>query len=684
MPPRRLWPLALLLACTPPTRPSTPPVATTRTTPPTRSPPTPSPLPLDSDADGVIDRDDQCPDEDEIKNDHRDGDGCPDEQAIGYGYFLNSLHPVQFAPPPLPRRGAPGHVNVFLATEESATEVYPFVPPDRFLTTARAPRSTTAANADTAAYPQLRRFLARGALPPIGALRLESMIDYFRGETIWTNRGLQVESEVGPCPWAPAHRLVQVRVHALGDGPHPRTFVLLVDTSRSMGAPERLPLLKQALPTLLAAMRPEDRLAVISFPDRPELVLPPTSIGERSELEAAIAALRPRGNTVRYTLFDPALAALRKLARPGELTHFILATDGVGWTPKPPIQLGHGDALSVLELGVGDLEDATLTNLAADHDGHLYHLDTVDEARRTFSKLAYQGPLIAGDLQLQAEFSPQQVAAYRQVGHANLQISEREFTRDLPAGERVSGGPILGRRRAGDLHAGQSITLLYELVPAAATTPHPLEIHLRYRARGRDRRDTHLVHDPGVHDLAATSHDFRFTAAVATFGLLVHGGPRGAATLELARSLAAGALHLDLDGERSGFLALLDRAKQPLAERLAQWATEDAWLRAHPPTVEIPPAAIPLLTFEAMRMQISNRLTLIGHHDGHEASSPAERDAIAIARAEAVHRWLVEVMHHPPAKYEVRLATPDDANYDDGTPIGRARNRSVEFAHILQ
>lgn len=682
MPPQHLWPLALLLACTPPARPSTPPGPAASAVAVAKPPP--SPAPLDSDADGVLDRDDQCPDEDEVKNNHRDGDGCPDEQVIGYGYFLNSLHPVQFAPPPAPRRGAPAHVNVFLATDESATEVYPFVPPDRFITTTDAPRLTTAANADTAAYPQLRRSLAHGALPPIGALRLESMIDYFRDETLWTSRGFKVASEVGPCPWAPAHRLVQVRVHAIGDGPPPRTFVLLIDTSNSMGAPERLPLLKQALPALLDTLRPEDRLAVITFPEQPELVLPPTLISERDKLDAAISGLRLRGNTVRYAAFDPALAALRKLARPGELTHFILATDGVGWVPKPPVRLERGDALSVLELGIGDLDDATLARLAADHDGHLYHLDTVDEARRTFAKLAWQGPLIAGDLQLQAEFSPKQVASYRQIGHANLQISGREFTRDLPAVERVSGGPVLGRRRAGDLHTGQTITLLYELVPTAAAAPQPLEIHLRYRDRGRDRRDTHLVHDPGIHDLAATSHDFRFTAAVAMFGLLVHGGPRGAATLEHARSLAAGALSLDLEGERSGFLAVLDTAKQPLAERLASWATEDAWLRAHPPTVEIPAAAIPMLTFEAMRMQGPARLALIGHHDGREGSSPAARDAIALARAAAVHRWLVEVMHHPPAKYELRLAGPDDANYDDGTPTGRARNRSVELAHILQ
>ena len=482
MPHFRPWPLALLLACTPAVRPSVPPTAVVQA--PAVSPPQPPSPPLDSDGDGVLDHDDQCPDEDEVKNDHRDGDGCPDEQAVGYGYFLMGLHPVLFSPPPPPRRGAPARGNVFHANEERATEVYPFAPPDRFVTTTTSPRATIAANADTAAYPQLRRFIAHNSLPPIGALRLESMIDYFSDTTAYPSAGLKVHSEVGPCPWAPTHRLVRVRIAAI-DLPPPRTFILVVDTSRSMGAPERLPLLKKALPSLLDALRPEDRLAILVFPGKIELLLPPTASSERAKLDAAIAALRPRGGSVRHQPLD--LALLRKQLRPGELTHFILATDGVGSTIQPPIEFERGDQLSVLELGIGDLEDATLGELASDHDGHLYHLDTADEARRTFAAITRQGRRIAGDLQIQAEFSASQISAYRQIGQANNTISDREFTRDYPAGERVAAGPILGRRRAGDLHAGQAITLLYELVPAAST-PTPLAIHLRYHDGRRDQQ----------------------------------------------------------------------------------------------------------------------------------------------------------------------------------------------------
>lgn len=81
------------------------------------------------------------------------------------------------------------------------------------------------------------------------------------------------------------------------------------------------------------------------------------------------------------------------------------------------------------------------------------------------------------------------------------------------------------------------------------------------------------------------------------------------------------------------------------------------------------------------------RISLVGHHDGREGRegrSPAGRDAIALARAQAVHRYLVEVMHRPPAKYEVRLAGPDETWHDDSTPASRARSRSVALDLLMR
>ena len=49
-----------------------------------------------------------------------------------------------------------------------------------------------------------------------------------------------------------------------------------------------------------------------------------------------------------------------------------------------------------------------------------------------------------------------------------------------------------------------------------------------------------------------------------------------------------------------------------------------------------------------------------------------------------MHRYLVEVMHHPPAKYDVRLANPDEVFHDDGTAAGRARSRSVALDLLMR
>ncbi len=676
MPLHRLLPLALLLACaatTPGTpRSIAPIVAVTPTPHATPAAPTPEP---DSDSDSVNDHDDRCPDEQETRNQYRDGDGCPDEGPNRWAYFLNSIHPVRFSPSPPPRRGAPTHAFLLHSDPEQATEIYPFVPPDRFLTVATAPRSTFVASTDTAAYPQLRRFLAHQTLPPPGMLRIESLLNYFTDHTIWAFSGaLGIGAEVGPCPWAPTHRLVRLRVQAHDVLPPPRTVILLIDVSRSMGAPERLPLLKQALPHLLNALRPGDRVAVLGFHAQTELILPPTDISERSKIEAAITSLRPRGDSERRGKLDPTFAVARDHHRPGELTQILLATDGVGsfWTPPTRVHKQIPDlTLSVLELGMGDVDDHSLSELAEDHDGQLLYLDTIDEARRTFTMLAARGAIVARDLQLQAVFSPTDVIAYRQLGAANQQISAREFGKDLPAGPRVQGGPVLGRRRAGDLVAGQGITLLYEIVPTAKPTGHLLTLHLRAHIRGHESQRTLNVEDPGDQDLATTSDDFRFSAAVAELGLLVHGGPHGTASLEQMRALIAGTLGTDHDGQRRALLDLLTTAAAPLEQRIADWDAEHQWLQAHPAPLEIPTAAIPDLRAEAMRMQGSVRYTLIGHHDGIEGRSLAEREALARARAMAVHRYLVEVMHHPHDQYEVRVAGPKDYVYPAGDPRGR-------------
>lgn len=682
-----LWPLLCMLACaSTPARPL-PTLGAPRSPPATTAPappiPAPEPAPVDL-----------CPDADETPNNYRDADGCPDEQPIGMAYFANSLHPVSFTATPLPGRGAPGVQTMFFSTpDDRASEVYPHNRLGRFVATADTPRSTLALGNDTSAYPLLRRFLADGDLPPIGVLRIESLIDYFTPAELssWPRGGpmLAVHTEIGPCPWNPNNRLAHLRVQTHIPLLHDRLVVVILDISHSMSTPDRLPLLKQGLASLLdgLAATGDNRVAIVGFAHHEQLVLPPTSLSDRPTIDAAIAGLRTRDFIFNLTLKSLANDLFRQ-RRSNEQVHIILAGDGAQAHGYPlELPLPHRDLrVSVIGVGSRDFDDKGLGELATDHDGELFYLDTPDEARNTFTNLALWqgGPIVARDIQLQAVFDPTTVARYHLVGHANHVISPDEFTRDRPARD-ADGGPWLGRRRAGDLAAGQALNALYELEP---TTTSPLAFRFTVRARvdGRDRRITHLVRDTGA-DLNATSDGFRFTAAVAELGLLIQGGPRGDATLAQVRELATRALVTNPTHKAHDFLALLDLVEAHFNDRAAQWADADRWLRAHPPGAltpavrdasTIPGSSLPTLEFEAMRMRnFSTRYALVGVHDGREGASPDERAAIAQARAEAVKRYLVEVMGHPPEHYELRPMTPDHAALEG------MHNRRVQLENIF-
>ncbi len=652
---------------------------------------------------------DLCPDADETRNGYRDADGCPDEPPTAMVYFADGLRPVLFTAKPIAGRGAPGVQSVFFSTpDDAASEVYPHNRLGRFVTTAETPRSTLAPSNDTSAYPLLRRFLADGALPPIGVLRIESLIDYFTPTDLssWPYSGprFDVHAEIGPCPWNPSHRLAHLRVQTHLADLRDRLVVVILDVSHSMSGPDRLPLLKQGLAGLLdgLALVAENRIAVVGFATHEALVLPPTSLSERATIDAAIAGLRTRDVIVDRT--DTSLVeALVRQRLPGEQVHIIFAGDGAhGFGDPIELPTPHRDVrVSVIGAGDRDFDDKGLGELATDHDGELYYLDTAAEAHSTFNALAVWqgGPIVARDVQLQAVFDPATVARYHLVGHANHGISPEEFTRDRAARD-VDGGPWLGRRRAGDLAAGQAFNVLYELeptVPTATSQSAPLSFRFTVRAHvdGRDRRITRLVRDTGA-DFAATSDGFRFTAAVAELGLLIQGGPRGAATLAQVRELAIDAftaktryraLGTQPTSKAGDFFAVLDLIEAHFEERAVQWADADAWLHANTPNTlspairkaaTIPASSVRSLEFEAMRMgHRSNRYALVGLHDGREGASADERFAIARAGAEAVKRYLVEVMGHPPEQFMLRPTASDRVGSE------RASERSVQLEAVL-
>ncbi|MDX2250215.1 MAG: FG-GAP-like repeat-containing protein [Bacteroidia bacterium] len=108
----------------------------------------------------------------------------------------------------------------------------------------------------------------------------------------------------------------------------PNNLVFLLDVSASMRKPTGLPLLQHAFTELLAYMRPEDKISVITYSGKPSVILSGVPASEQEKIAAAISELVSSGET------KPARAV--ELAYEVAVSHFIqggnnriiFATDG--------------------------------------------------------------------------------------------------------------------------------------------------------------------------------------------------------------------------------------------------------------------------------------------------------------------------------------------------------------------
>jgi Ca-activated chloride channel family protein len=223
---------------------------------------------------------------------------------------------------------------------------------------------------------------------------------------------------------------------------------------------------------------------------------------------------------------------------------------------------------------MGNYKDATLEMLADKGNGNFAYLDTLNEARKVLVD-EMSGTLVtmAKDVKIQVEFNPAVVDAYRLIGYENRALRNEDFNNDA--------------KDAGDMGAGHRVTVLYEVVPRGvginapgvdplkyqqpAPTPVPanasnetLNVKIRYKEVSAS--DSKLLVFPLVdreQTFARAAADFRFAAAVASFGMILHDSPyKGTATIDSVLSIAEDSVGTDRDGYRREFLQLVERARQ--------------------------------------------------------------------------------------------------------------------------
>jgi Ca-activated chloride channel family protein len=403
------------------------------------------------------------------------------------------------------------------------------------------PVSTFSIDVDTASYAVVRSSLTGGMLPPADAVRVEEMVNYFPYDYPAPAAGeapFRTSVSLFQTPWNKDTELLRIglqgRLPALADRP-PLNLVFLIDTSGSMDEPNKLPLLQQSFRLMLAQLRAEDRVAIVTYAGSAGEVLAPTAAGEKDKILGALGQLAAGGSTAGQEGLMQAYQVAERMKSEGSVTRILLATDGdfnVGISDPEELKAfvakerESGTYLSVLGFGRGNLDDETMQALAQNGNGTAAYIDTLSEAQKVLVD-QLTGALfpIADDVKIQVEFNPAVVAEYRLIGYETRVLNREDFNND--------------RVDAGEIGAGRQVTALYEVTPVGspAQLSDPLRygkpsvatadggevgfLKLRYKAPGA--AGSQLIEVPIAGKVGEADADGRFAAAIAGFGQLLEG-----------------------------------------------------------------------------------------------------------------------------------------------------------------
>jgi Ca-activated chloride channel homolog len=465
------------------------------------------------------------------------------------------------------------------------TEDYDNIIENKFLAAIQNPLSTFSIDVDEAAYSNVRRYLENGSMPPAGAVRIEEMINYFDYSYPKPVNGdpFTVNTEISECPWNPQHKLIHIGLQGKEipvDNLPPSNMVFLVDVSGSMDEPNKLPLVQASMNMLVDQLREKDKVAIVVYAGNAGLVLPSTSGVNKIKIKEAINNLEAGGSTAGGEGIKLAYKTAKENFIAKGNNRIILATDGdfnVGVSSDDELvrlieqERKSGVFLSVLGYGMGNYKDNKMQQLADKGNGNHSYIDNINEARKVLvNEFGSTLFTIAKDVKIQIEFNPSKVQAYRLVGYENRMLAHEDFNDDL--------------KDAGELGSGHTVTALYEVIPLGvkddftksvdplkyqsnekkifSTTDEILTIKLRYKKPDEDisKLITHAVMDNHI-ALTNTSDNFRFSAAVAEFGLLLRSSDyKQQSSYNQVISMAKSAKGIDGNGYRAEFIRLVQSA----------------------------------------------------------------------------------------------------------------------------
>ncbi len=462
---------------------------------------------------------------------------------------------------------ANGHVVVLTDPDGTGDKFDDFLD-NPFIDTEVENVSTFSVDADGAAYAYMRRMVNQGFRPTRAAVRIEEYLNYFTFDypDPADGKDVAINAEVGACPWQPEHKLLRLGIKGrdIYQGKHPKSnYVFLLDISGSMATKDKLPLLQEGMKMMIDYLDPDDRISIVTYASGEKKVLESTPVREASKIKKAIGKLVASGSTAGHSGMRMAYEECLANYIEGGNNRVIMGTDGdfnVGETSTDAIlelaenYAAKGIYLTVCGFGTGNLNDGMMEKVSNAGNGTYEYIDSEDELTKVFVIERNKFISVANDVKNQVTFDKEMVKSYRLIGYENRVLGKEDFDND--------------KKDAGEIGASQTITALYEIVPAEGFAKSKViaKYDLRYKEALGDA-SIPLTMDIAVSDPDGSSANLDLAAGIAAYGMMLRQTRyQGSSSFAMAHELVSRSIRNSAGFDpyqlqlRENLLELIDKA----------------------------------------------------------------------------------------------------------------------------
>ena len=426
--------------------------------------------------------------------------------------------------------GTAGKPTIVLGTGATGPIVAPVTNGDAETSAAQDPVSTFSLHVSDVSFRLAREALLRGELPDPDQVRPEEFYNAFDYGDPAPAMAEQIacRTEQAADPVMQQRNLLRIAMKVPTTGrsaAQPLRLTVLLDTSGSMEREDRTASVRSAMKVLVSLLGTADRITLVGFARRPQLLADQVPGDQAGRLLDIIARTPPDGGTNLEAAIKLGAELAARQFSGGAQNRIVLMTDGAAnLGDADPAHLaalietvrGAGVAFDACGVGASGIDDTILEALTRKGSGRYYVLNSPDDADEGFAlQLAGAFRPAAENVKVQVRFNPARVGHYRLIGFEHQRLKQEDFHNDRVA--------------AAALAAGEAAVALYEVETLPQGDGELGQVYVRFHDTASNRmveRSWNLPYEASVPAFDRASPTLQLAGASALLAEKLRGGPR--------------------------------------------------------------------------------------------------------------------------------------------------------------